>query len=93
MPTVISNASPLIGLSSINHLQLLKKLWNEIIVPEAVYEEAVVNGKGKVGVDAISDACQDWIKTLSAKNRQEVDALQTVLDKGEAEVIALARVS
>ena len=50
MNIVISNASPLIGLSSINCLHILKELWNEIIIPEAVYNEVVVNASGKPNV-------------------------------------------
>jgi len=56
MNIVISNASPLIGLSSINCLHILKELWNEIIIPEAVYNEVVVNASGKPNVDRIADA-------------------------------------
>jgi predicted nucleic acid-binding protein len=36
MPLIISNASPLIALSNINRLNLLKKLWKEIVIPDAV---------------------------------------------------------
>lgn len=46
MPIIISNASPLIGLSSIDRLHILKDLWGRIIIPEAVYGEVVVKGSG-----------------------------------------------
>jgi len=42
MRKIISNASPLIGLCSISLLHILKELWNEIIIPEAVYREVVI---------------------------------------------------
>lgn len=42
MPVVISNASPLIGLVGIEQLHILRKLWSEIVIPEAVYKEVVV---------------------------------------------------
>ncbi len=61
MLKVVSNASPLIGLSRINQLHLLKKLWEKIVIPDAVYKEAVTDGAGKFGAKSISEACQDWI--------------------------------
>ena len=91
MPVVISNASPLIGLCKIDLLSILKKLWSEVIIPEAVHKEVVIEGKGKPGVDVIENACKDWIKVISVKNMNEVEALQAVLDEGESEVIALGQ--
>lgn len=91
MPVVISNASPLIGLIGIDLLHILRELWGNIIIPEAVYGEVVIKGSGKPGASIIADACKDWIKVFTVKNRQEVRALQTVLDEGEAEVIALGQ--
>lgn len=38
-----------VGLCSINLLHILKNLWNEIVIPEAVYKEVVINGAGKQG--------------------------------------------
>jgi len=49
MPVIISNASPLIGLARINLLHVLKELWTEIVIPEAVYKEVVIVGRGKQG--------------------------------------------
>lgn len=65
MPVVVSNSSPLIALCRIDLLRVLKELWGEIMVPEAVYGETVVDGKGKHGADIIDSACQDWIKVVS----------------------------
>ena len=80
MSTVISNASPLIGLCRIDLLHILKDLWGKLIIPDAVYKEVVLDGAGKHGADIISDVCKDWIKVVSVKNRQEVDVLQALLD-------------
>ena len=91
MPAVISNASPLIGLSVIDQLGILKELWGKIIIPDAVYKETVINGKGKSGADKISAACGEWIKVATVVNRSEVEVLKTILDDGEAEVIALGQ--
>jgi predicted nucleic acid-binding protein len=91
MSVIISNASPLIGLSAIDQLDILKELWTEIIIPEAVYKETVIDGRGKQGADKINAACGDWIKVAAVENRSEVEALKTILDNGEAEVIALGQ--
>ncbi len=42
---VVVNATPLIALSLINRLDLLPALFEEIVVPRAVYEEIVVQGR------------------------------------------------
>ena len=39
MLKVVTNSSPLICLAKIGHLDLLRYLFDEIIVPEAVYNE------------------------------------------------------
>lgn len=88
---VISDSSPLIGLSSIGQLYILKSLWNNIIIPEAVYNEVVILGENKKGSVEVKAACKEWIKVISVRNRQEIDALQTILDLGEAEVITLGQ--
>ncbi len=41
MKKVISNASPLISLSNIKQLEILEKLFQKIVIPEAVYKEVV----------------------------------------------------
>jgi predicted nucleic acid-binding protein len=91
MLKVVSNASPLIGLSPIKQLHLAKELWKEIIIPRAVFDEVVVAGKDKKGSVAIIEACDDWIKVFDVQNKKEVEALQAILDKGESEVIALGQ--
>lgn len=88
---VISDSSPLIGLSSINQLDVLKILWGNIIIPEAVFKEVVILGENKIGSKEVKAASQDWIKVLKVQNRQEVEVLQTMLDLGESEVITLGQ--
>ena len=85
--SVVSNASALINLARIGKLTLLRDLYGELIVPEAVWQEVVVEGTGQPGANEVESAT--WIKTQAATNRQLVSALQQDLDMEEAETIAL----
>jgi len=86
--TIISNASPLIALVRIGQLDLLRQLYSEIIIPEAVWREVVVEGADQPGAEAVSSA--SWIVRRTVTNRALVHGLQQELDAGEAEAIALA---
>lgn len=88
---VVSNASPLIGLSMINQLELLKELFGKIYIPEAVYHEVVVKGKDKPGSEETENAITNkWIEILPVRNRLAVIGMLSSLDEGEAESIILA---
>ena len=43
--TVVADASTLIGLSRIEQLNLLRKLYGEVIIPQSVYDEVVIESK------------------------------------------------
>ena len=43
---VVVDSSCLIGLAQIELFELLKKLFLEVYIPQAVYEEVVVVGRG-----------------------------------------------
>lgn len=87
---VVSNTTPLIGLASIQHFDLLQRLFGEIHIPQAVYEEAVVAGREQGGAkQEVSTAT--WIKTVSIQDRLAVEVLLDEMDLGEAETIVVAR--
>jgi predicted nucleic acid-binding protein len=86
--SVVSNASPLINLARISKLDLLREVYGELIIPEAVWHEVVVEGTDQPGADEVKTV--SWIKRQAATNRQLVQALRQELDAGEAESIALA---
>ena len=44
---VVSDTSPIINLAGIGQLDLLHKLYGEVLVPIAVYEEIVLAGAGQ----------------------------------------------
>lgn len=86
---IVSNASVLIGLSSIGRLSLLLERFPQgILIPEAVRREVVEEGEGRPGASEISEA--KWIGVQKVGDRRIVDLLRTELDEGEAEAIVLA---
>lgn len=89
MPKVIVNSTPLIALCHVDTLDVLKKLYGEIIIPTAVYEEISVKE------DSICkrrvDASLDWIHVESISNEMAKDMFKTQLHDGEVEVMILAK--
>ena len=85
---VVSDASPIIGLSAVGKLFLLKQLYEKVLIPESVAREIYEGEPGQPGIEELRGA--DWITTQSNGNSFLVRALDGELDKGEAEAIALA---
>jgi predicted nucleic acid-binding protein len=85
---LVSNTGPIIALSAIDRLEILKSIFKEIIVPEPVHNEILQGGKDFTGLGFYRKAT--WIKVQSLTNPIE-PLLGTLLDKGEASVIQLAR--
>ena len=87
---VVSNTTPLIGMASIQRFDLLRRIFGELLIAQAVYDEAVVAGR-EVGGAKREVLAAGWIKTVRVKDRLAVDVLLDELDLGEAETIVLAR--
>lgn len=86
---VVVSSSPLISLSLIGQLELLPKLYDEIIVPKSVYNEVVVKGKGKAGSEELGSI--HHFTVLETENKVLKDSIMLELDEGEAEVITIAK--
>jgi predicted nucleic acid-binding protein len=87
---IVSNAGPLIALAKIERFGLLRALFNKIAIPQAVYDEVVVRGKGRAGADETRKAVGDWIEVQDVQNEAMVKGFLTKLGRGESETIALA---
>jgi hypothetical protein len=85
---VLSNTSPITNLAAIGQIDLLEKLYGNIIIPQAVYRELTIYGRTIPG--AIEAETLTWIKTQKVTNTTLAESLQNQLDEGEAEAIALA---
>jgi hypothetical protein len=72
-----------------DNLDLLREMYERLVIPGAVFDEIIIRGRGKPGVDEVLGA--EWIKTLFLTDRTLYRTLIDQLDSGEAETIALGR--
>lgn len=91
---VVADSSCLIGLTQIEQFELLNELFSEVYIPHAVYDEVVVKGKGETGCKETESALKDgWLLKKPVNDEVAVNALTTLLGKGESEVIILCKES
>ena len=90
MMKVVTNSTPLIELSKINRLDLLRDVYGTILIPEEVYVEVVIDGIGKPGAAEVKAA--EWIHCQSVADKDQISVLQTQhsLHLGECATIVLA---
>lgn len=89
MRKVIVNSTPLIALSHIGQLDLLKMLYGEISIPQAVYKEISAKN-GSVCQKAVDNSLE-WIKVERIQNEMAKAMYKTQLHEGEVEVMILAK--
>jgi uncharacterized protein len=85
---VVSDASPIIGLSAVDKLDLLRQLYGKVLIPESVAREIAAGGQGRPGAAELEIA--DWMEVRPAGDLFLARALDREIDRGEAEAIALA---
>lgn len=83
---VVSDASPLITLAGVGQLHLLQALYGEVLIPSAVWDE--IDHDGRPGVQDVLAAT--WVRVVPVAQDSYLMALQSDLDDGEAEALALA---
>lgn len=86
---VVSDTTPLISLLKIERLDLLKRLFGNVLIPQAVYEELTVDERFSMEAEQLRQ--KDFIKVHPVKNAESVSILKraTGLDQGESEAIVL----
>ncbi|ODS38982.1 MAG: hypothetical protein A7316_06535 [Candidatus Altiarchaeales archaeon WOR_SM1_86-2] len=84
----VSDSSPLINLAKVNKLSLIREFFDMVFIPDAVYDEVVIQGADQSGAVEIDTA--EWIKTKTIKNLGLKNFLRIFLDVGESEAIVLA---
>jgi predicted nucleic acid-binding protein len=87
----VADSTPLIHLSATSDLHLLRRLYDEILVPPAVYDEVVTRGKTRPGMAEVLAGVGDWIR-IQSPNRPLPESLRVEeeLDAGEWQAISLA---
>lgn len=85
---VVVNTTPIIALSLIGELDLLRILYGQVLAPSSVEAEVLAGGRGGIGRTELQEA--SWLRIVSLQEPSRADLLAD-LDRGEAEVIALAQ--
>lgn len=83
---IVANTTPIISLASIGRLDILEKLFGNVMIPEAVYQE--IKAKPGYGYEQVDGA---FIEVRAIQGLLYKDFLLTQLDSGEAETIILAK--
>jgi hypothetical protein len=81
--TVVSNSSPLIYLAKIDRLNLIRDIYGRVWIPEAVFNEAVTQGKilGITDASIIEEAVSRWI--LRERIKPKIHSKYGFLDENE----------
>lgn len=96
-PKVVSNSSPLIYLAKIGRLNLIQKVYEQLFIPEAVFNEVITQGKILKITDAsiIEEAVGKWI--FKERIKLETDSRYAFLDdndrigQGEKQALKLCK--
>lgn len=89
MRKVVVNTTPLIALSHVGELDVLRKMYGSIVIPEAVYRELSV--KTESSCKKAVDNALDWIQVAKIENQMAKVFYKTQLHEGEVEVMILSR--
>jgi len=84
---VVSDTSPILNLALIGQLDLLRRIYGELLIPDAVRAELRALATRYV---ELSPDPPPWVSTRRVGNPRQVEALVLHLDSGESEAIALA---
>jgi predicted nucleic acid-binding protein len=86
MPKVVSNTTPILSLLKIGKLEILKELYEEIYIPQEVFNEIEAGKRKEYYLNLLE---YDWIKIEQIQDTKSI-AYFLDLDRGEAEAIILA---
>lgn len=88
---VVADATPVIALACLGRLALLRDLYRQVLIPEAVHGELASGGRRPGGSADLS--ASPWIEMRQLRNPLSVLSIDFFgdLHRGEAQVLALAR--
>jgi predicted nucleic acid-binding protein len=84
---VVADTSPISYLVLIDEIEILPKLYGEIIIPPAVFDELTASGAPAKVLDWVTKS-PDWFVKKNLLGRVEPQLID--IDKGEREAIQLA---
>ncbi|NLN83601.1 MAG: DNA-binding protein [Firmicutes bacterium] len=79
---VISDTTPLISLMKIESLDIIEKMYKEIIIPKAVYDELIINMDYQSEIDIIRKCTFLQIKIVEENLSVSLLQKQLKLDLG-----------
>jgi predicted nucleic acid-binding protein len=85
---IVSDTGPILSFARAGRLDILRQVFGEISIPEAVFIEIAIGGKGKPGADEVESGV--WIKREAVKDRAVLNRLHRGLNLGEMEALAFA---
>ena len=85
---VVSDTSPIVNFACIRRLDLLRSLYDRVLIPPSVRRE--LTGANQDARGLIELALNSWMSVEAPKDQQLVLQLCSKLDAGEAEAIVLA---
>ena len=88
---IVSDTTPIISLIKVNRLDLLKTMFQEVIIPQAVYDELVCNLRFADEADIVKNC--GFLKVASIQDTDNIALLRETekLDAGESEAIILSQ--
>ena len=84
MRKVIVNSTPIIALAEIGRLDILKDLYGEVIIPNAVRDEVTVKDPRRL-------EGHDWIRVMAISNIAAKEMFTSALHDGEVKIMLLAK--
>lgn len=85
----VVNSTPLVALALIDRLSILSAIFDKVLVPRSVYEEVVVEGRGRPGAQEVRSA--SWLEVREPSTISTLPAELIGLDAGELDTILLAQ--
>ena len=87
---IVADAGPLIALARVGQLDLLRRLYGQVLVPSAVLHELAL-GSRRPGAGVLEDSLRSGLLVEQVVVRENTVPEHTpLLGRGEAEAIALA---
>jgi predicted nucleic acid-binding protein len=83
---IVSDTSPIVCLAHVKHINLLQKLFEEVLVPPSVYNELLENDI----IDSSFLQQNPFFQIKNPENTVLVKKLKEQLDIGESKAIALS---